>query len=70
MGGELLTIVGPCFDEDTTVNCTFGLHGQTTGVVSNKLRAYCPVPPISKNGQIDLTVSIKGSEYSHYLFAG
>ena len=69
-GGDLLTIAGPCFEPSTEITCTFGWFYTTTGVVSNMLRAYCPVPHMNIIGWVNLRVSINGVSYFSYLKTG
>ena len=70
-GGGILTIVGPCFDVSVTtaVKCIFESHKVTLGVVSNKLRAYCPIPTLTDDhGEIQLTVIVNDNVYHTHLF--
>lgn len=58
LGGTLLTISGPCFDDFSAFECNFGDEAATNAVfASNSLRAYCPVPMLNRFGPVRLALT-------------
>ena len=58
MGGGLLSISGPCFDDFTMLECQFGQPEVTTNAVfASPLRAYCPIPMLTMFGSIRLNIT-------------
>ncbi len=57
MGGSLLSISGPCFDDFSTLECDFGDGLTTRAVFATSLRAYCPIPMLNKFGAIQVTLT-------------
>ena len=57
MGGLLLSISGPCFDDFSSLECDFGGGLTSNAVFANSLRAYCPIPMLNKFGFIPLSIS-------------
>lgn len=56
MGGGLLSISGPCFDNFTAIECQFGDGITSNAVFANAIRAYCPIPMQNMFGSMQLTL--------------
>ena len=57
MGGSLLAISGPCFNDFATLECDFGDGIKSSAVFASSLRAYCPIPMLNKFGVIPVALS-------------
>lgn len=70
LGGELVAVSGPCFDDmNSTIICQFG-DERTTGVIASPLRAYCVPPIMNHYGSIMLTVLVgDGTKFEKYTTA-
>lgn len=59
LGGLVVAIAGPCYEDGSNVTCKFG-DILTQGVVASPLTLYCVTPMIYDFGQILLQVSLDG----------
>ncbi|XP_063705418.1 protein mesh-like [Culicoides brevitarsis] len=62
LGGTIVNVTGPCFDEKiTSVRCIFGSY-EVTGVIVDKNRAICVQPFLKRQGYIDLNVRVNNDD--------
>ena len=74
LGGKLITIVGPCFEEtDMDIKCRFGGKVVDGYVDGDNTKAYCVTQPQPKLGEYDFELSVDGGatyNYTAKYFAG
>lgn len=58
LGGKLIAISGPCFEQKSIVTCQFG-DVSTEGTITSSLRAYCVSPILNEYGIITFTVLVE-----------
>ena len=59
LGGTLVAIAGPCFEDNSNLTCKFG-DVITQGVVASPLTSYCVTPMLYQFGRMMLQVSLDG----------
>ena len=62
MGGTLVNVTGPCFEESYRVMCGFDAMNVEAKVISKNV-AVCVMPRVTYTGYTDVTLSINGGPY-------
>lgn len=58
LGGEILTINGPTFNQNDNITCIFGKI-ETEGVYLTEQQCLCVVPQAENDGLVNLNIKIR-----------
>ena len=61
LGHTAVEVLGPCFNEDDTVQCSFG-GVSTPGIFVDRDKVLCITPTLNTTGRVDVSVEVRSIE--------
>lgn len=67
LGGDLVSVQGPCFSDRDNVQCDFG-GATAVAVIESDSVAHCVVPRLSQSGRVSFRLKINGEVRGESVF--
>ena len=68
LGGQTVTVQGPCFDQHDNIVCSFD-GVMVTGVFVSRFKVVCISPQLSRTGRVTFRLTVNGSPMGEATFS-